>query len=183
MEDYGVQDNKNVMKLIIEEINKNSNFAAELERTDISFNIGDFDYSDDKIKYLLNLNWHRSCLYDLIAINKYIDFTYCIFEESDALKLCSVKNTEISEFGIDQQGHYIEKIYPEYGPFKEYLKNEADEGLYNFYIEYCDAKVKQDDDKFNEGFNIYYEELGKLSENYFKTIAGHFDLAIWSEIS
>lgn len=181
MDDYGMQDNKYVLKLIALEINKNNDFVNCLCKTQLNFNIDDFNSSNDKVIYLNKLRWNIVSLPDLIEINKWINFTYCIFEDSDALKICYVKRGQIELFGIDEQ-IYNGREYTQYLPFGEYLKNESSKECYDFYMSYMSDAVRMDDDTFGEGFNEYYDEISKRTKNYFNIICNSFDIAVWTEI-
>lgn len=182
MKDYGVQDNVGVLNLLAEEISRDTDLKSYLEdQPQLNFDIDDFQNSDDKARYLNGLSWNRACLDDIIEIANHVEFTYVLLEDSDALERCYVKDHKIMQFGIDEEGFYTSREYPEYEAFGEYLKELSPEA-YGFYVAYVDDKNKMAKEKAEDGFSEYYDEITKAVEEYFNKISDKYDLAIWSQL-
>ena len=174
MDDLGLKDNNNVLKLLAEEIGKKGElFNYMSKQVKLCFNSETFENSDDRASYLSNLYWPHVNLEDIIEINKYIDFSYIFLDTADR-HLCYVKHNAIEEFGFDYSISGNELEFKEYSLFKEHLKKISEE-LYNFYGDYVDDKIAKD-------LNGNYEKISKVVEDYFNKIEGNFDIAIWADV-
>lgn len=173
MDDLGLKDNNNILKLMVEEMNKRTelfNYISSQSR--LNFNSEDFDSSDDKIKYLGNLCWKNVWLDDMIFINKFINFDYIFLDTADR-NLCYVKNGDIKEFGLDYSVSGQQLEYEEYKRFQEYLMNTSQE-TYKSYIDYTNNITNNSDGS--------YERMTKCVKDYFNQIENKFDITIWTDV-
>lgn len=173
MDDLGLKDNSNILKLIMEEMSKKGElFDYISSQPRLNFNDEDFDSSDDKIKYLCNLCWKSVWLEDMIFINKFINFDY-IFLDTAERNLCYVKNGDIKEFGLDYSVSGQQLEYEEYKRFQEYLMNTSQE-TYKSYIDYTNNITNNSDGS--------YERMAKCVKDYFNQIENKFDVTIWTDV-